>query len=118
MAVKNIGEMQLDELFASGAISAQTKTITLKAGTGELKRGQLIGATTADSTTTFAAIASGATAHSILAKDVTLSASGTVKAEVYVTGHFNANKVVGYVEATHYEVLRGKGIIVEKALAY
>lgn len=118
MAINTIGTMELDELFASGTIAAHTKTITLKAGTGTLKRGQLIGATTADSTTTFAAIATGATAHSILAKDVTLSASGTVKAEVYVTGHFNANKVVGFVEATHYEVLRGKGIVVEKALAY
>lgn len=113
MAVKTIGNMSLDALFADGAISAQTKVVELAAGTGSLSRGQLIGV--ADGT--FGAISEANEAYGILAEDVTLG-EGAVSALVYVTGHFNGNQVTGYVEATHYEVLRDKGIIVDKALAY
>ena len=113
MAVNKIGEMSLDELIASGKSPLHTRVVKLDAGSGELKRGQLIG----ELSGTFHAITSGDTAYGILCDDVTLG-SGTVDAVVYVSGHFNGNKVVGYVADTHYEDLRDKGIFVEKALAY
>ena len=110
MGVNTIGQMTLDELFASGKTEAHTRVITLAAN-ATLKRGQLIGT----DGTKFAAVSTTYnTPYAILAEDIT----GTNKALVYVTGHFNANKVTGYVEANHYNDLRNAGIIMEKALAY
>jgi hypothetical protein len=110
MGVKTIGTMTLDELFASGKTEAHTRTITLAAN-ATLKRGQLIGT---DGTKFGAISTTYSTPYGILAGDI----EATNKALVYVTGHFNANKVTGYVEATHYNDLRNAGIIVEKAFAY
>lgn len=112
MGVKTIGTMTLDELFASGKTEAHTRTITLAAN-ATLKRGQLIG-TDVDGTKYGAIGTTYTKPYGILAGDI----EATNKALVYVTGHFNANKVTGYVEATHYNDLRNAGIIVEKAIAY
>lgn len=109
MGVKNIGTMTLDELFASGKTEAHTRAITL-ASAGDLKRGQLIGT---DGSAFGAIGGTYTTAYGVLAAD-----TATTDALVYVTGHFNANKVTGYVEADHYDDLRNAGIIMEKAFAY
>ena len=110
--INNIGRMELDELFASGKAPAFTHAIELEAGSGNLKRGQLIGKS---SQGVFHAITSGDTPYGILCADL---AEGETDAVVYVSGHFNANKVVGYVEADHYDELREKGIYVDAAIAY
>lgn len=113
--IKTIGQMELDELFSSGQAPIFTKAIELKAGTGELKRGQLIGLSTGG---TYSAINSNDEPYGVLCHDVTLNASTPVGAVVYVTGHFNANKVIGYNEAQHYNALRSLGIYVEAAIEY
>lgn len=112
MAISKIGEMKLDELIATGRSPLHTNVVELAAGSGELKRGQLIG----EKDGAFAAIAEGATPYGILCEDVTLG-SGTVKALVYVSGHFNGNQVIGYA-AEHYDALRDKGIYVDTAIGY
>lgn len=112
MAINKIGEMKLDELIATGRSPLHTNVIELAAGSGELKRGQLIG----ENSGAYAAIADGATPYGILCEDVTLG-SETVKAMVYVSGHFNGNQVIGYT-AEHYNELREKGIFVDTAIAY
>lgn len=114
MAVKTIGTMTLDELIVSGKSPLHTRTITIK-GTAALKRGQLIGKTGTD-TATYGAYASGSTPVGILCQDMTPTSSG-VKAVVYVSGHFNGNKVVGYTAALD-DALNAIGIYVEKAITY
>lgn len=113
MGVKTIGQMELDELFASGKAHVFTKVVELEAGSGELKRGQLIGFSVDGK---YAPISSGATPYGILCEDVDATEAASVV--VYVTGHFNANKIIGYVEAEHYNALRENGIYVEAAIAY
>lgn len=114
MAISTIGNMVLDELFASGNTPVHTRTITIK-GTTALKRGQLIGKSGTD-TATYGAYVSGNTPVGILCKDVTPTSAG-VAVEVYVSGHFNGNKVIGYTAAVD-EALRNAGIFVDKAFAY
>lgn len=114
MAVKTIGNMQLDELIASGRSPLHTRAITIT-GTTALKRGQLIGKTS-DSTPKYQAFATGNTPVGILCEDLTPTSAG-VKAVCYVSGHFNGNKVTGYT-ATLDEALNAIGIYVEKALTY
>ena len=113
--IKTIGHMELDELFSSGQAPIFTKAIELTAGEGELKRGQLIGVSTSG---VYSPIKSGDEPYGVLCHDVTVSDAGTVGAVVYVTGHFNANKVVGYEETQHYNALRSLGIYVEAAIEY
>lgn len=113
--INTIGQMQLDELFSSGQAPIFTKAIELAAGEGELKRGQLIGVSTSG---VYSPIKSDDEPYGVLCHDVTLSEGGAVGAVVYVTGHFNANKVVGYDEAQHYNALRSLGIYVEAAIEY
>lgn len=117
MAINNnFGTGVLDELIVTGNTGIHTKAIQLAAGTGTLKRGQLIAT---DTDGDFGAVNGTYTdAYGILTEDVTLNSGAPVKAIVYVSGNFNANKVIGYVEASHYDALREKGIFVEKALAY
>lgn len=111
MAINEIGKGVLDELIVTGNTEIHTKAIEIAAG--GLKRGQLIGKSEAGA---FGAIDGTHTeAYGILAADV---AEGETNAIVYVSGHFNANKITGYVADTHYDSLREKGIFVEKALAY
>ena len=110
--INTIGQMKLDELIASGKAPIFTKAIALAEGSGNLKRGQLIGVSTDG---VYSPIKSGDTPYGILSQDVTNGAAGVV---VYVSGHFNANAVIGYSEADHYNALRGLGIYVEKAIAY
>ena len=112
MAVKTIGNMTLDELIASGKNPIHTRVVTIT-GTTALKRGQLIGVTTEGKNGAFA---TGNTPVGILCADMTPTSSG-VKAEVYVSGHFNGNKVIGYTAALDAD-LRDIGIFVEKAFAY
>ena len=124
MAIQKIGELKLDELVASGKTALHTKVIELAAGSGTLKRGQLIGEKTtttgsgdaAITTSTYGPIATGFKPFAILCDDVTLGA-GTVKALVYMSGHFNGNQVIGY-EDSHYYALRDKGIFVDVAMQY
>lgn len=111
--INTIGQMELDELFASGKAPVFTKSIELAAGSGDLKRGQLIGVSTEG---VYSPIKSGDEPYGILCADV--DATNAAGAAVYVSGHFNANKVVGYVEAEHYNALRGLGIYVDAAIAY
>lgn len=113
MAISKIGEMKLDELIATGRSPLHTNVVELAAGSGELKRGQLIGKSTDGA---FAAMAEGATPYGILCEDVTLGAE-TVKAMVYVSGHFNGAQVIGYT-ADLYDDLRDKGIYVDTAISY
>lgn len=113
MAVKVIGQTALDDLFASVQGDVHTRVITIKGSTA-LKRGQLIGAsgTSGDN----GAFASGNTPVGILCEDITPTTAG-VKAMVYVSGHFNGNKVTGYTAAVDAE-LRKLGIFVDKAFTY
>jgi hypothetical protein len=111
--IENIGTMTLDELFASGRVSALTNAVEIAAGNGALKRGQLIGLKTGG---TYGAIADGDAAYGILAEDI--DATSAVKAPVYVSGHFNANKIIGYEAEVHKEELRELGIYVDAAIAY
>lgn len=113
--INTIGRMELDELFASGKAPIFTKAIELEAGSESLKRGQLIGVSTGGA---YSPIKSGDEPYGILCGDVTLSADGKTGVAVYVSGHFNANKVVGYSEADHYNALRGLGIYVDAAIEY
>lgn len=110
--INTIGQMELDELFASGKAPVFVKAIELAEGSGDLKRGQLIGVSTSGA---YSAMKSGDEPYGILCEDVADGASG---AAVYVSGHFNANKVIGYSEADHYNALRGLGIYVDAAIAY
>lgn len=114
MAINNnFGTGVLDELIVTGSTPIHTKGIELASGATALKRGQLIGKSSAGA---FGALdGTYNEAYGILTEDVE---AGTTNVLVYVTGHFNANKITGYVEATHYDALREKGIMVEKALAY
>lgn len=112
MAISTIGNMQLDELFASVKNDVHTRTVLIK-GTTALKRGQLIGS---DGTANGAYSSTNKTVVGILCKDVTPTSNG-VKAEVYVSGHFNGNKVIGYT-ATIDADLRDMGIFVDKAMTY
>lgn len=111
--INTIGRMELDELFASGKAPVFTKAIELAAGSGSLKRGQLIGVSTEG---VYSPIKSGDDPYGILCEDI--DATDAAGVAVYVSGHFNANKVVGYVEADHYNALRGLGIYVDEAIAY
>ena len=115
MAVKTIGNLTLDELIATGKSPLHTRTILIK-GTTALKRGQLIGKTGSAGAETYGAFASGNTPVGILCEDMTPTSSG-VKAMVYVSGHFNGNKVVGYT-ASLDDALNAIGIYVEKAFTY
>ena len=113
MGVKTIGNLTLDDLIASGRTELHTAAVKIAAGSGELKRGQLIGKSSSGA---YGAILSGDTPYGILCEDITLGA-GEVDAMVYVSGHFNGNKVIGYTEE-HYDELRANGIFVDKAFAY
>lgn len=113
--VNTIGTLELDALIASGKAPIFTKVIPLAAGNGALERGQLIGLSDAGA---YSAIKSGDTPYGILCEGVTLNADGTVNATVYVTGHFNGNKIIGYEESAHYNALRNNGIYVDMAFAY
>lgn len=113
MGVKTIGNLSLDDLIASGRTALHTKTVKIGAGSGELKRGQLIGKS---ATGAYGAILSGDTPYGILCEDITLG-SGDVDAMVYVAGHFNGNKVIGYT-AEHYDELRANGIFIDNAFEY
>ena len=112
MAVKTIGTMTLDELIASGKHPLDTRVITIK-GTTALKRGQLIGT---DGTANGAFSTTNKTVVGILCEDITPT-SGGVSAMVYVSGHFNGNKVVGYTADVDKD-LRTLGIFVDAAMAY
>lgn len=114
MAINNnFGTGVRDELIVSGNTPVNTHAIELASGAGALKRGQLIGKSEAGA---FGALNGTYTeAYGILTEDI---AAGTTNVLVYVSGHFNANKITGYVAATHYDVLREKGIFVESALEY
>lgn len=124
MGITTIGTLTLDELVASGKSPLHTRVVEIPANSGELKRGQLIGEKTsttgeggsAVTTTTYEKMASGFKPYGILCEDVTVG-DNPVNVTVYVSGHFNGNKVIGYTE-DYYNDLRDKGIYVEKALAY
>lgn len=113
MAVKTIGQTALDDLFASVKGDVHTRVVTIKGSTA-LKRGQLIGATSGGDNGAFGS--SNTTPVGILCEDVTPTTAG-VKAMVYVSGHFNGNKVTGYTAAVDAE-LRKLGIFVDKAITY
>lgn len=113
MAIKKIGELVLDDLIASGATAAHTTTVTLASGSGVLKRGQLIGVTTAGA---YGVISDSNTAFGILCEDVDATKGGNVM--VYISGHFNGNRIIGYDAAEHFDDLRDKGIFVDTAFAY
>lgn len=115
MAINNnFGTGVLDELIVSGSTALHTRAVGL--AQGGLKRGQLIGWKDVTGTDSYAAY--GNDGHNevfgVLAGDV---AEGETNAIVYVSGHFNANKIIGYADSLKEE-LRKKGIFVEKALAY
>ena len=112
MGVQVIGNMQRDELFAGVSSPAHTRVVTVK-GSTELKRGQLIGT---DGTSNGAFSTTNKTVVGILCADVTPTTSG-VKAMVYVSGHFNGNKVIGYTADVDKD-LRTLGIFVDKAFTY
>lgn len=113
MGVQKIGELVLDDLIASGRNALHTATIKIAAGSGTLKRGQLIGKSSGG---TYGAILSGDTPFGILCADVTLGSDDT-DAMVYVSGHFNGNKIIGYT-SEHYDDLRSNGIFVDTAFEY
>lgn len=116
MAVKEIGTMNLDELIVSGKSPLHTRVVSVK-GTAALKRGQLIGYTGEAGSATYGAYTESSTGvFGILCEDMTPTSEG-VKAMVYVSGHFNGNKVVGYTDALDMEC-RKLGIFVEKAFNY
>lgn len=112
MGVEVIGNMERDELFAGVKSPVHTRVITIK-GTTALKRGQLIGT---DGTSNGAFSTTNKTVVGILCGDVTPT-SGGVKAMVYVSGHFNGNKVIGYTADVDKD-LRVLGIFVDKAFTY
>lgn len=109
--IEKIGDMKLDELFASVKNDVHTRVVTITSATA-LKRGQLIGS---DGSVN-AAFVEGNTPVGILCADLA-DASAGVKAEVYVSGHFNGNQVTGYSVDVDEE-LRDMGIFVDKAFAY
>lgn len=110
--VETIGTLVRDELIASGKSAIHTRTMLIK-GTTALTRGQLIGKS---STGDYRAFTSSDTPVGILCEDMTPTTSG-VNAIVYVSGHFNANKITGYT-ADVDEALRDIGIFADKAMAY
>ena len=124
MAISTIGNLVRDELVASGKSPLHTRVVEIPAKSGELKRGQLIGEKSSTSgdgasavtTTTYEKMAEGCSPYGILCEDVTVG-DAAVKVMVYVSGHFNGNKVIGYTD-DYYNALRDKGIYVETALAY
>lgn len=113
MAVEKIGEMQLDELFASVKSDVHTRVVTVTSSK-DLKRGQLIG----NDGSANGAFASGNTVVGILCEDLAAEDAATgASVLVYVSGHFNGNKVIGYTADIDAE-LRGLGMFVDKAITY
>ena len=115
MAINTIGRMELDELIASGRNPLHTRVITIKGATA-LTRGQLIGASGSGEAISYGAFVEGNTPVGILCKDITPTTAG-VDAQVYVSGHFNGNKVIGYTKSLDAD-LRDIGIFVDNAITY
>lgn len=109
---EKIGEMTPDNLVASTLVHQITSAITIPSGTGVLKRGTVVDSAGA-------VMASGKTAYAILCDDVDTTA-GSVVAEVYVAGCFNANALIvaeGYtLTAADLLALRNGGIYIENAM--
>lgn len=91
-AFTNVGTFTPDKLIAGNQVPLLTKSITLAAGTGILSRGSVISisgtlakGTTVDTTTTYDSV------DGILTDDVTLSATGTTAATIYISGEFNSD---------------------------
>lgn len=116
MGVKKIGELVLDDLIASGRVALLTKTVLLAEGNGDLKRGQLIGYDNASGSYNPMEAPSSGTPVGILCADVD-NLTDPAPVEVYVSGHFNGNKIIGYT-SEYYDTLRNCGIFVDTAFEY
>ena len=114
--VTKAGEYTPQNIIAGNQVALITEGVVLAKGTATLKAGTVIALVTADSTGK--AVDSSKTdgtqtPYGILAEDVTLKSSGTIKATVYVSGYFQKDKLVfggNDTAATHKSALRTLGI--------
>lgn len=111
-----------DELIGSTGITLITKNVTVAKGSGALKRGTVLGKSSASgfySTVSKASATDGTqTADCILARDVDATSADTV-ATVYVSGVFNREKLIvgdGDTAAQHEDELRDKNIYLTKLM--
>lgn len=122
---ENLGSMQYDNLINSSDVALITGLRTIKAGQGKLKRGTalaLSGGTAGTGDLVLLGTAAGSdetlTANCILCDDV--DATEEVKAEVYLTGHFNTNSLIvkqDYtITAADIEAFRVNGIFLDTAV--
>lgn len=124
MAIKMNGVVEtreFDNIIYDSAPTLETFTVTLRANSGELKRGTVLGLTETGDYVVLGTSGVTSTANAILCDDVTVGTS-TVKAEAYRAGHFNSGKLTvasGYtLTATDKENLRKAGILLSKAVNY
>lgn len=115
---ENLGELGFDNIENSaGIIPVITGLRTILTGQGILKRGTALGVNSAGKMVVLGT--SGGTANCILAADVDTSA-GDANALVYLSGHFNGNKLTvanSYtITSADIEAFRAAGIYLENAM--
>lgn len=113
---ERLGSMQYDNLVNSNGVTLITGMRSIKAGEGKLKRGTAL-ALGADGKLVILGTAD-ATANCVLCDDV--DATTEVKAEVYLTGHFNLNALIvkdSYtITPADIEALRNGGIYLDNSM--
>lgn len=109
-----VGAMNYDGLVYDDKFPIDTKTVSLRAGQGELKCGTVL----AVSTTSEDYVKVGITpvenetfiADCILADDVDTTGAVSVIGEAYRSGHFNANNLFGTLNENDKRALTANGI--------
>jgi len=120
---KKIGEMEYDDLFAGLTPAAQTGGVTIRklSAEGTLKRGTLLGVSSADSKCVVygstAADGETITPTGVLCDDTDVGTSEDVVSVAYTAGLFNVNKIVvadGYtLTAADLDALRKYDIVLK-----
>ena len=118
MYIESLGAFVPDNLIAGNDVKIITGAGTIVAGSGELKRGTVLGIDSAGKLGVLGD--TGLTAYGILCDDI--DATAEVVAEVYLTGQFNTNALIvkeSYtMTTTDIQALRNGGIFLENSMKF
>ena len=119
---ETLGAVGYDGLLVSNTPVADVATISVAAGSGELKRGTVVTGTPGGEMAPVSSAITVDHATYILADDIDASTDQAVITIAYRTGHFARNLLITAQEysltAADEEILRKSGILLSDALPY
>lgn len=121
---ENLGTMAYDGLIVDNVPPAQVEMRGLVTGTETYKRGTLLCKASDDGTYAIYGTTKAEVTYEpagVLAQDTELDGSENIAAPVYVTGHFDINKLIvktGSISMSDKEALRKNGIFLDDAVSY